>query len=54
MPINGVRSRVDCLLAAGRRKAQGLRIDLITNKRQKLLRMQQPDQAQLSPEARQC
>ncbi|MEZ2297274.1 hypothetical protein [Variovorax sp. RCC_210] len=49
MPINGVCGRVDSLLAAGRLEERGFRIDPNTNKRQKLLRIPQPDQAQLFP-----
>lgn len=40
--------------AAGRLEERGFRIDPHTNKRQKLLRMPQPDQAQLFPEIRPC
>lgn len=54
MPINCVCGRVDSLLAAGRLEELGFRIDPHTNKRQKLLRVPQPDQAQLFPEARPC
>lgn len=49
MPINGVCGRVDSLLAAGRLEERGMRVDPITRKRQKLLRMPQPDQAPLFP-----
>lgn len=49
MPINGVCGRVDSLLAAGRLEERGFRIDPNTHKRQKLLRVPQPDQAQLFP-----
>lgn len=54
MPINGVCGRVDSLLAAGRLEEHGFRIDPITHKRQKLLRVPQPDQAPLFPETRPC
>ncbi|SEF28466.1 hypothetical protein ABL840_26855 [Variovorax sp. NFACC27] len=54
MPINGVCGRVDSLLAAGHLEERGFRIDPHTNKRQKLLRIPQPDQAQLFPETRPC
>lgn len=52
MPINGVCGRVDSLLAAGRLEERGFRVDPATHKRQKLLRIPQPDQASLFPEVR--
>lgn len=54
MPINGVCGRVDSLIAAGRLEERGERRDPHTNKRQKLLRLPQPDQQSLFPEPRPC
>lgn len=51
MSINGVCGRVDSLLAAGLLEEKGERRDPITGKRQKLLRVPQPNQADLFKDA---
>lgn len=43
MPINGVCGRVDSLIAASILEEHGERIDPLTNKRQKLLRLVERD-----------
>lgn len=47
MPINCVCGRVDSLLTGGHLEEHGDRIDPLTNKRQKLVRLPRPAQASL-------
>ena len=45
--INGVCGRVDSMLAAGLLEEHGERVDSLTHKRQKLLRLPRPEQVDL-------